>query len=87
MSAGTPLVLFVTLGLPAGALGVAWPHMRDSLHAPLAGLGLLLAAFTAAYFVASVTSGPLGARLGTAILLLSANRTPPPIQTTSLKKK
>jgi fucose permease len=44
--------------------------MRDSLHAPLAGLGLLLAAFTAAYFVASVTSGPLGARLGTAILLL-----------------
>lgn len=70
MSAGTPLVLFVTLGLPAGALGVAWPHMRDSLHAPLAGLGLLLAAFTAAYFVASVTSGPLGTRLGTAILLL-----------------
>jgi fucose permease len=70
MSAGTPLVLFVTLGLPAGALGVAWPHMRDSLHAPLAGLGLLLAAFTAAYFVASVTSGPLGARLGTANLLL-----------------
>ena len=66
---GTPLVLFVTLGLPAGAVGVAWPHMRASLDAPLAGLGLLLAASTVAYFVASAASGPLGARLGTAVLL------------------
>jgi fucose permease len=66
---GTPLVLFVTLGLPAGAIGVAWPQMRASLGAPLAGLGLLLAAFTAAYFVTSAGSGPLGRRLGTAVLL------------------
>ena len=66
---GTPLVLFVTLGLPAGAVGVAWPHMRASLDAPLAGLGLLLAASTVAYFVASAASGPLGTRLGTAVLL------------------
>jgi fucose permease len=70
MRSGTPLVLFVTLGLPAGAIGVAWPHMRASLDAPLAGLGLLLAAFTAAYFVASASSGPLGARLGTPLLLV-----------------
>ena len=64
-------MLFVTLGLPAGALGVAWPYMRDSLHAPLAGLGLLLAAFTAAYFVASASTGPLGARVGTRVLLIA----------------
>jgi fucose permease len=68
---GTPLVLFVALGLPAGAVGVAWPQMRASLGAPLAGLGLLLAAFTVAYFVASAGSGALGARLGTATLLAS----------------
>jgi fucose permease len=68
---GTPLALFVTLGLPAGALGVAWPHMRASLGAPLAGLGLLLAAVTVAYFLASATSGPLAARLGGATLLIS----------------
>jgi fucose permease len=68
--AATPLLLFVMLGLPAGAIGVAWPHMRASLNAPLAGLGLLLAAFTAGYFLASVTSGPLGARLGTPALLI-----------------
>src|SRR2546427_12797857 len=67
---GTPLVLFVTLGLPAGAIGVAWPQMRASLGAPLAGLGLLLAAWTIAYFVASASSGPGTARFGTSILLL-----------------
>ena len=68
--ASTPLILFVTLGLPAGAIGVAWPHMRASLGAPLAGLGLLLAAWTVAYFVASASSGPGTARFGTSILLL-----------------
>lgn len=73
ISAGTPLVLFVTLGLPAGAVGVAWPHMRASLDAPLAGLGLLLAAFTAAYFVASASTGPLGTRVGTPALLIGGS--------------
>src|SRR2546428_9366584 len=62
--AGTPLALFVTLGLPAGVVGVAWPHMRASLGAPLAGLGLFLAAVTIAYFLASAGSGPLASRLG-----------------------
>lgn len=66
-----PLGLFVTLGLPAGAVGVAWPHMRVSLGAPLAGLGLLLAAVTIAYFAASASSGPLAARVGGALLLSS----------------
>ena len=39
---------------------------QASLGAPLAGLGLLLAAFTVAYFVASAGTGFLGARFGTA---------------------
>ena len=69
-SATTPLILFIALGLPAGAIGVAWPHMRMSLGAPLAGLGLLLAAWTIAYFVASASSGPGTARFGTSMLLL-----------------
>jgi fucose permease len=66
----TPLVLFVTLGLPAGAIGVAWPHMRATLGAPLAGLGLLLAALTIGYFVASAGSGRVTLRLGRATLLM-----------------
>src|SRR5438067_10827945 len=65
-----PLLTFVTLGLPAGALGVAWPYMRASFGAPLAGLGLVLATFTVAYFLASATSGPLTGRLGTSGLLV-----------------
>src|SRR5256885_11957727 len=65
-----PLVTFVTLGLPAGALGVAWPYMRASFGAPLAGLGLVLATFTVAYFLASATSGPLTGRLRTSGLPL-----------------
>jgi fucose permease len=69
-SATTPLALFIALGLPAGAIGVAWPHMRASLGAPLAGLGFLLAAWTVAYFVASASSGPGTARFGTSVLLL-----------------
>ncbi|TMF86973.1 MAG: MFS transporter [Chloroflexi bacterium] len=44
--------------------------MRASFGAPLAGLGLMLAAFTLAYFLASAGSGPLTGRLGTSDLLL-----------------
>jgi fucose permease len=69
-SAGTPFVLFVTLGLPAGAVGVAWPHMRASLGAPLASLGLLLAAWTLGYFLASASSGAGTVRVGTPALLM-----------------
>jgi len=45
--------------------------MRASLGAPLAGLGLLLAAWTIAYFLASASSGPATARFGTSVLLLA----------------
>jgi len=65
-----PLVTFVTLGLPAGAIGVAWPYVRASFDAPLAGLGLMLVSFTLAYFLGSAVSGPLTSRLGTSRLLL-----------------
>src|SRR2546422_11772995 len=64
-----PLLTFVALGLPAGAIGVAWPYMRASFGAPLAGLGLVLATFTGAAFLASATRGPLTRRLGTSGLL------------------
>ena len=67
---------FVVLGLPAGALGVAWPAMRSELSAPLYGLGLLLALFTIAYFVTAMFTGRLvevlgGGRVVTAGAILS----------------
>jgi fucose permease len=52
-------------------LGIAWPSMRASLHAPIAGLGLLVAAMTVAQFAASAASGLLRERLGTIVLLLA----------------
>src|SRR2546422_6147232 len=54
-----PLLAFVALGLPAGAIGVAWPYMRASFGAPLAGLCLPLAALSLAPFFASAPRGPL----------------------------
>jgi fucose permease len=44
--------------------------MRVTLQAPLAGLGLLLAAWTVAYFVASASSGPLSGVIGPPTLLV-----------------
>jgi fucose permease len=61
---------FVLLGLPTGMLGIAWPSMRAALDAPLAGLGVLLAAMTLTQFGSSGLSGLVRERLGTIALLL-----------------
>jgi fucose permease len=64
----SPLVLaslgFVSLGLPEGLLGVAWPSIRASFDLPLDALGLLLATFASGYFVSSAVSGRFITRLG-----------------------
>jgi fucose permease len=61
---------FVILGLPTGMLGVAWPSIRAELDAPLAGLGVVLAAMTVAMFGSSAVSGIVRQRFGTIALLL-----------------
>jgi fucose permease len=61
---------FVILGLPTGMLGVAWPSIRAELDAPLAGLGVVLAAMTVTEFGSSAVSGPVRHRFGTIALLL-----------------
>jgi fucose permease len=60
---------FVILGLPTGMLGIAWPSIRGELDAPLAGLGLVLAAMTVAQFGSSALSGIVRERFGTVALL------------------
>lgn len=62
-------IAFVSLGLPDGLLGVAWPSMRHATGVPLAALGQLLAAGTAGYLVSSVASGAVVARIGVGRLL------------------
>lgn len=63
-----PLILvglgFVSLGLPEGSLGVAWPSIRDSFSLPLDALGFLFGSFATGYVVSSALSGRVFARLG-----------------------
>src|SRR5215467_12561982 len=66
------LVAFVSLGLPDGLLGVAWPSMRATFGLPLEALGPLLAAFTAGYVVSGFAAGPLLARWNVGGLLAAS---------------
>jgi fucose permease len=59
---GLSYVGFISLGLPDGLLGVAWPSIRARFGLELDALGPLLVATTAGYVVASFSSGRLLAR-------------------------
>ncbi|MGD2144547.1 MAG: MFS transporter, partial [Anaerolineae bacterium] len=65
---------YVLLGLPNGALGVAWPAIRNSFDIPLDALGTLLTAVTIGYILSSFSSGGIVsfAGLGSFLLLSSA---------------
>ena len=64
------LLAFVSLGLPDGVLGVAWPSIRRSFGLPPGQLGSLLASAMVGYLVSSFSSGALVARLGVGRVLL-----------------
>jgi len=64
---------FIALGLPDGALGVAWPSMRRAFALPVSGFGVLILIMMGGHLVASVGSGPAAARVGPARLLLWSN--------------
>ena len=63
----------MSLGLPDGVLGVAWPSIRRTFDLPLSGLGALLVATTTGYLAASTASGALVMRLGVGGLLLASS--------------
>jgi fucose permease len=63
---------FVSLGLPDGVLGVAWPSLRRSFDRPLEQLGLILLATMAGYLASSFTAGAVIARLGVGRLLVAS---------------
>jgi fucose permease len=67
------ILAFVSLGLPDGVLGVAWPSMRGALGLGMAELGGLLAAAMLGYLVSAAASGTLVARLGVGRLLLASS--------------
>lgn len=65
-------VAFISLGLPDGLLGVAWPSIRAGFGLPLDALGALLVATTAGYLTSSFYSGRAMARLGVGGLLAAS---------------
>ncbi|MGE5409847.1 MAG: MFS transporter [Clostridiales bacterium] len=62
-------IAFISLGLPDGLLGVAWPTMRLSFSRSLDSLGLMLLATTTGYLISSFYSGHIMSRLGIGWLL------------------
>ena len=61
---GLQIALFVVLGLPDGALGVAWPSMRGGFGRPLGDLGVVLALNTTGYLAGSTSVAHRGAPVG-----------------------
>src|SRR4051812_25121009 len=79
MQRRTPLILvlvaflaFVSLGLPDGTLGVAWPSLSASFGIPVSRLGVLLAAATIGYLGASFQAASLLNRFGIGWLLIAS---------------
>ncbi|GAB3767940.1 MFS transporter [Microlunatus parietis] len=60
---------FLSLALPDGMLGVAWPSMRISLDEPLDALGWLLPFAVGSYLASAALADRLVARLGLGRLL------------------
>lgn len=55
---------FISLGLPDGLLGIAWPSIREHFSLHLDALGILLFASTAGYMTSSFFSGQVISKLG-----------------------
>ncbi len=63
---------FITVGLPDGMLGTAWPAMRQSFGAPVGDLGLILLVNTLGSVVIAAFVGRLIQKLGISALLAVA---------------
>src|SRR5688572_340566 len=66
-------IAFISLGLPDGILGVAWPSIRRTFNVPLSQLGYLLMAGTTGYFLSSFFAGSFERRLGIGGVLMVSN--------------
>ncbi|QSB15745.1 MFS transporter [Natronosporangium hydrolyticum] len=63
---------FISLGLPDGMLGVAWPYMRVDFDRPAGAIGFVLLVLTAGYLLSSVSAGFMLARFGVGRLLATS---------------
>ena len=63
---------YVSLGLPDGLLGVAWPSMRRDFSLPLDSLGALFVTTTIGYLLSSFFAGRLTARFRLGVILAAS---------------
>jgi fucose permease len=63
-------VSFVSLGLPDGVLGVAWPAMRADFAQPLAAVGLISIVMTLCGALSALYSGRVVSRWGTGVVVM-----------------
>ena len=62
---GLVYLSFISIGLPDGMLGVAWPAMRLQMDQPLAAVGAITMTMTACSAAASLLAGAVVQRIGT----------------------
>lgn len=65
-------IAFISLGLPDGLLGVAWPSMRRAFGLELDAIGFLLLLSVCGYLASSFFSGQIVNRLGVGRLLAAS---------------
>ena len=65
-------IAFISLGLPDGLLGVAWPYMHADYEVPLESLGMVLIFFTAGFLVSSFNSGKIISKMSLGALLAAS---------------
>ena len=70
---GITLLTFLTMGLPDGILGVAWPSIRGTFDLPLDAMGAFLTVFTIGFLVSSFNSGRIISTSGIGPLLIVSN--------------
>jgi fucose permease len=66
---GIVYVSFISLGLPDGVLGVAWPAIRADMGQPLAAVGIITITMTVSAAASSFFAGLIVKRVGTGMVV------------------
>ncbi|APW42281.1 MFS transporter [Rhodoferax saidenbachensis] len=69
---GIVYVSFISLGLPDGVLGVAWPAIRADMGQPLAAVGVITITMTVCSASASLFASRIVQRIGTGAVVASS---------------
>ncbi len=69
---GIIYVSFISLGLPDGVLGVAWPAIRADMGQPLAAVGIITVTITICAAISSFFAGAIVKRMGTGVVVATS---------------